>query len=367
MRDYRLISADSHINEPPDLWTTRLPEKFRDRAPRIESFPQGDAYVMEGALDPMNFGGNCAAGIPIDQKSAWVRWADVRAGGYDPAARLLEQDQDGVDAEVLYPTPRVSNTLFWHSDDPEFHLACIQAYNDWLAEFCAHAPDRLWGIAIMPNIGVDAAVAEMRRVTAQPGIVGVQLGQWPSGGLDISDDDDPFFAACAEAGVPISIHVTFATGPQGEVSRGKLRGDMRFFDAPIRVSQLIGAGVFDRYPDLQVVLGEVDCGWVPYVKEQMDDRHARAVSHPMKEKPSHYWEHNISYVFITDTYGVRNRHVIGVDRMLWSSDFPHGGSDWPHSREKLDEVFAGVDEAEKQAIVAGNAMRIYGKKVLARA
>ena len=91
MREYRLISADSHINEPPDLWTSRLSEQFKARAPRIESFPQGDAYVMESALDPMNFGGNCSAGIPIDKKSAWIRWEDVRRGGYDPAARLLEQ------------------------------------------------------------------------------------------------------------------------------------------------------------------------------------------------------------------------------------------------------------------------------------
>jgi predicted TIM-barrel fold metal-dependent hydrolase len=137
---------------------------------------------------------------------------------------------------------------------------------------------------------------------------------------------------------------------------------MRFFDAPVRVAQLIGSGVFDRHPDLQIVLGEVDCGWVPYVKEQMDDRHSRALSHPMKQKPSYYWEHNFSYVFITDTYGIRNRHAVGVERMMWSSDFPHGGSDWPKSQESIAEHFAGVPEDEKHAIVAANALRVYGPK-----
>ena len=362
MRDYRLISADSHINEPPDLWTSRLAQQYRDRAPRMERFEQGHAWVMEGARDPMNFGANCSAGLPIEKKSGWCLWDDVRPGGYDPAVRLVEQDADGVDAEVLYPTPRVSNTLFWHTIDVPFHIACIEAYNDWLAAYCSHAPDRLWGIALMPNVGVDAAIAEMHRVWAMPGIRGVQLGQYPSGGLDIADDDDRFFAAAAGAGVPVSIHVSFATGPQGEISRGKLRGDMRFFDAPIRVAQLIGAGTFDRHPDLQVVLGEVDCGWVPYVKEQMDDRHARQATHPMKEKPSYYWEHNLSYVFITDSYGVRNRHDVGVDRMLWSSDYPHGGSDWPHSHDTIDSCFAGVAAVERSAILAGNAARIYGPK-----
>lgn len=362
MRDYKLISADSHVNEPPDLWTSRLPEQYRDRAPRIERFEQGDAWVMESALDPMNFGGNCSAGIPIAQRSGWCKWEDVRSGGYNPAARLLEQDLDGVDAEVLYPTPRVSNTMFWHTEDPDFHLACIQAYNDWLAEYTSHDPERLWGIALMPNVGVDHAINELKRVTAEPGIRGVQLGQYPSGGLDLTDDDDRFFAAAAAAGIPVSIHVAFATGPQGDISRGKLRGDMRFFDAPVRVAQLIGSGVFDRYPDLQIVLGEVDCGWVPYVKEQMDDRHSRALSHPMKQKPSFYWENNFSYVFITDTYGIRNRHAVGVERMLWSSDYPHGGSDWPKSRESIAEHFAGVADDEKHTITAANALRIYGQK-----
>lgn len=362
MRDYKLISADSHVNEPPDLWTSRLPEQYRDRAPRIERFEQGDAWVMESALDPMNFGGNCSAGIPIAQRSGWCKWEDVRAGGYNPAARLLEQDLDGVDAEVLYPTPRVSNTMFWHTEDPDFHLACIQAYNDWLAEYASHDPERLWGIALMPNVGVDHAINELKRVTAEPGIRGVQLGKYPSGGLDLTDDDDRFFAAAAAAGIPVSIHVAFATGPQGDISRGKLRGDMRFFDAPVRVAQLIGSGMFDRYPDLQIVLGEVDCGWVPYVKEQMDDRHSRALSHPMKQKPSFYWENNFSYVFITDTYGIRNRHAVGVERMLWSSDYPHGGSDWPKSRESIAEHFAGVADDEKHTITAANALRIYGQK-----
>lgn len=362
MRDYQLISGDSHINEPPDLWLSRLPEQYRDRAPRIESFDNGDAWVMEGAVDPINFGGNCSAGLPIEQRSGWIRWTDVRAGGYDPAARLVEQDQDGVDAEVLYPTPRVSNTLFWNREDVGFHLACIQVYNDWLAEFCAHDPERLWGVALMPNVGVDEAIAELERIAAKPGMRGVQLGRYPSGGLDLTDDDDRFFAAAARAQIPVSIHVSFVTDAPGDVSRGKLRGDMRFFDAPIRVAQLIGSGMFDRYPDLHVVLGEVDCGWVPYVKEQMDDRHSRALTHPMKEKPSYYWDNNFSYVFITDSYGVRNRDAIGVDRMMWSSDFPHGGSDWPESQRSIDKYFAGVDADERQAIVCGNALKTYGPK-----
>src|SRR5262249_47002861 len=156
-------SADSHINEPPDLWTTRVPPPFVDRAPRIEHLDLGDGWIMEGALDPINFGANCNAGLPPEQRPAWIRWEDVRRGGYDPSARVSEQDQDGVDAEVLYPTPRVSHQVFWHTTDPAFHLACVRAYNDWLSEYASHAPSRLWGVAMLPNVGVDEAVAELRR------------------------------------------------------------------------------------------------------------------------------------------------------------------------------------------------------------
>ena len=364
-REYKLISADSHINEPPDLWTSRVPAKFKDRAPRMQRFEHGDAWIMEGALDPINFGNNCAAGIPAEQRKGWVKWEDVRKGGYDPETRLQEQDQDNTDCEIFYPTPRVSNQLFFHNTDPEFHLACIRAYNDWLAEFCSYAPDRLWGVALMPTIGTDAAVEELRRIMAMPGMRGAMLGQYPHGGGDISPDDDPFWAAAAELKAPVSIHVGFALAAQGDVSRGKLTGSLRFFDAPIRATQLVESGVFDRFPELRVVLVEVDSSWIPYMREQMDDRFFRTApdARPkINRKPSEYFFDNILTTFITDKYGVQNRHEVGVSQMMWSSDYPHTGSDWPHSWDTINDHFKGVSEDEKKQILAGNALRIYGNK-----
>ncbi|HEV2368551.1 MAG TPA: hypothetical protein VGR90_01670, partial [Acidimicrobiales bacterium] len=130
---YRLISADSHVNEPPDLWTTRVPAALRDRAPRVERLAQGDAWIIEGVDDPVNFGWNACAGLaPEDVKDGWMRFEEMRTGGYDPAARLEEMDRDGVDAEVLYPTPRLSNAIVANRD-PEYHLAMVRAYNDWLS------------------------------------------------------------------------------------------------------------------------------------------------------------------------------------------------------------------------------------------
>src|SRR5207245_8241935 len=126
---YRIISADSHVNEPPDLWSTRVPAAMRDRAPRIERFEQGDAWVIEGVADPITFGMNACAGLEPEQMSGWMRFDDIRAGGYDPAVRLEELDRDGVDAEVLYPTPRLNHGIV-ANHDAEYHDAMVRAYND---------------------------------------------------------------------------------------------------------------------------------------------------------------------------------------------------------------------------------------------
>jgi predicted TIM-barrel fold metal-dependent hydrolase len=163
--------------------------------------------------------------------------------------------------------------------------------------------------------------------------------------------------------VPLSIHVSFATQAQGDKSRAKLTGDMRFFDVPTRISQFVSTGVFDRFEDLRLVLVEVDSGWIPYLKEQMDDRFRRgteAERSKLKRTPGEYFEKNIASTFITDHYGVENRHKVGIDQMMWSSDFPHGGSDWPNSRASIDSQLAGVRDDERFKLLAGNAMALYG-------
>jgi uncharacterized protein len=369
--EYRLISGDSHVNEPPDLWTSRVTGRFADRLPHMQRFEQGDAWVLEGALDPINFGSNCNVGLPPEERPAWITWDRVRPGGYDPRARVAEQQQDGVDAEILYPTPRLSNQLFWNSEDTEFHLVCIRAYNDWLSEFCSHAPDRLWGVAMLPNVGVDQAVAELERAAALPGMRGAMIGQYPHGGGVMAPDDDGLWAAAEAMEIPLSIHVGFALTPaadKGRMQRVQASGVVRFTDAPIRVAQFVEGGVFDRFPRLHLVLVEVDSGWLPYLREQMNDRFKRtapAARPPIVRLPGDYFDTNIFSTFITDRYAVKNRNDVGVTQMLWSSDYPHSGADWPHSWQTIDEHFEGVAPDEKHAILAGNALRLYGSRVAA--
>ena len=358
---YRLISGDSHVNEPPDLWTKRVPPVFVDRAPRIESFEQGDAWVLEGVADPITFGMNACAGLPPEEMTGWKRFDEIRRGGYDPAARLEEMDEDGVDAEVVYPTPRLSQAVFAYQE-PDFHHALVAAYNDWLSEYVEYAPARFAGNALVPNRGAEGALAEIRRVQDRPGIRGFVMGCYPNGTLDVLPEDDAVFGHLAEAGLPLSIHVSLTQG-MPSAHRSALPGYGRFFDAPNRIVQLIFAGVFDRFPDLQVVVAEVDCGWVPYYKEQIDNNYQRLLAtsdFAIRELPSVYVERNVHFTFLTDPFGIRNRYDVGVDNMLWSSDYPHISADWPYSWRSIQAAMSGVPHDEREKMLAGNAQRLYG-------
>jgi uncharacterized protein len=356
----RLISADSHVNEPGDLWTSRVPAGFRERAPRIVSLEAGDAWVIEGVADPINFGMNACAGLAPEDMHAWSRFADLRPGGYDPTARTKEMDADGVDAEVLYPTPRLAQGLVANTD-AEFHGALVRAYNDWLSEYVAHSPDRFGGLALLPNRGAVSAVAEFERVWGRPGIRGVMIGCYPNGTLEPSAEDDAVWARLAEAAVPVSIHVSLSQAMPA-AHRAPLPGYGRFFDAPNRIVQMIFAGVFDRFPTLDVVIAEVDCGWVPYFKEQIDNNYRRLA--PVSDfritaLPSQYVERHVHFTYMSDTFGIDQRHAVGVERILWSSDYPHISSDWPHSWKTIDATFAAVPVPEREAILHGNAERLY--------
>lgn len=359
-RSYRIIDADTHVNEPPDLWTSRLPAKFRDRAPRIERFEQGDAWVLDGVADPINFGLNACAGMKPEEMQGWVRFEDIRRGGYDPAARLLEMDADRIDAAVLYPTPRLSHAIV-ASPDPEFHLVQIRAYNDWLSDYCSHAPERLGAIMMLPNRGVEMALAELERVAGLPGTKGVLVSCWPHGDLDWDDADEAVWKALISTEMALHIHVGMIN-EMPTAHKVKIVGDVRWYDAPKRILQMIWSGLFDRLPELQVVIAEVDAGWVPYFKEQIDDRYYRMSKGSglqLERPPSAYVEDHFNFTYLVDSFGLRNRETIGVERILWSTDYPHVGSDWPNSWRRMESNFSGITRADRELITCGNAQRLY--------
>ncbi len=382
---YRIVSADAHILEPVDIWQTWLPSKYQDKAPTlVKDVDGGDAWQFAG-LDPDPIGLVSTPGMPYD-KFRWtgVTYDEARPGCYDGAERLKDLDLDGVDAEILFPPQRTVGHFLGDEDD-DFVLAGIDAYNNFLWEqFCAPDRSRLVGMAQIPSLGIDVAVDSLRKAKAR-GFKGVVISMWPSGGDSISDEDDPFWAAAQDEGMTVCNHINMQSrksriatrkaaiasgvgggvlGRTGPNANAKAVGGLGgvFGPATSTISGLIFTGVFERFPGLQVAMIEIGVGWIPHFLEQMDDRYWRNRSWgkvPITEPPSFYWYRNMSASFITDRIGIANRHAAGLDNIMWSTDYPHHGNDWPYSRKVIDEHMTGVPAEEKAKIIGGNAVRVF--------
>jgi len=372
-REYRLVSADSHVVEPPDLWSKWLPGKFRHHAdaPKLVKDDEGgDAWQFGPGSAPAPLGIYCAAGkAPENIKWTGVRYDDVMPGMFQGGPRLKEQDADGVDAEIIFGSSRPMGHFLRHKDR-DFHLAGFQAYNDFICkEFCAADPARLGALTYIPGLGIETAIAELRRAR-QMGSRGVVLMCWPSGNDYLSADDDPFWAACEALGVPVAIHVRLIsvnsappgpTGKQGGTLPGLATTGM--LDMPAVIAQIIFSGLFDRFPKLEFGFTEAGAGWVPYLLEQMDDRYWRNrywTKCELQMLPSEYFYRNCRITFMLDGYAVRNRRACGVNSLMWSTDYPHHGTDWPYSRRIINETFVDVDAQERHRLLAQNCVELYG-------
>ena len=367
-REYHVISADSHTVEPPDLWEKWLERKYLDTAPKlVEDRDGGHAWLYMGSSTPEPLGlVTCVGTHPEELKWTGKRYGvDIHPSCHDGAERLKVLDADGVDAEMLYPPQRAVLT-FMKNKDRDAHLAGIRAYDRWLKEgFCAPDPDRLIGIFQIPNVGIETSVAELERAKRE-GFRGVALSAWPSGGDELRPDDDPFWDACAQLNMPVSIHILLAAQQQklGATNKGSVAiGASAFmYSMPILV-EMIFQGVFDRFPKLRLALVEVGVGWIPHFLEMVDDRYWRNrhwTNTKVKKVPSEYFRDHMLATFIVDRNGITVRHQVGIENMAWSTDFPHHGNDWPYSRRTIDSLFTDVPAEERRKIVCTNAARFWG-------
>ncbi len=385
MGTYRIVDADCHVLEPPDIWQNHLAAKWQEKAPKLVKDPEGgDAWLTAVGGDPDPIGLVATPGMAWDD-FRWfgVTYEEARTGCYNGVARLADMDLDGVSAEVLFP-PQRTMSHFLGDDDPEFVLAGVAAYNDFLFdEFCAPDPARLIGLAQIPSIGIAAAIAGLH-AAKERGAKGVLISNWPSGGETLSTDDDPFWAAACEAQLPVSIHINIISRNQrmagrraaaaagnhlydmrSEATRAKAIGGMSHVFAMTTgaMTSMLFQGVFERFPTLQICWIETGVGWIPHFLECIDDRYWRNRSWgdlPIDQPPSFYWYRNNAASFIVDRSGIELRHRVGVDNIMWSSDYPHHGNDWPYSRKVIEDMMGSCTEPERAAIAGGNAARIWG-------
>jgi predicted TIM-barrel fold metal-dependent hydrolase len=360
MSAFKTISADSHVAEPGDLWTRYIDPAFRERGPRLVSEPHSDVWYCEG-LPPSPAGLITPANTPSERLKREGRYADGIAGGWDPDARLKDMALDGVDAEVLYPTVGMR---FYKLTDVALLNAILRAYNRWLADFCARHPDRLKGVGLVALDDADAAVAELP-VIKELGLAGVGIGVYMDSEHPYSHERfEPFWAKAEELGLPVSLHIQ--TGKQGATDFLMVDYATIPYWNQRSLAAMVFGGVFERHPDLVAISVESDIGWVANFLARMDHTFRRhrflwGMGGLKSDKmlPSEYYRRNVRATFMKDAAGVATRHLIGVETLMWASDYPHADSTWPHSREAIAEQFAGVPEDERRLILRDNVAGLY--------
>ncbi|MEK7333886.1 MAG: amidohydrolase family protein [Candidatus Binatota bacterium] len=329
-----IISADSHVMEPPDLWKKQVPEKYREQAPLFPPHKVGEGF-------------------------------QAHAGGWDPNERLKEMEVDGLRAEVLYPT--LGLDLFG-LDDAALQEACFRVYNDWIIEYCRAAPKRLIGIPAISVYNVDHAVKELERC-CKAGLKGAIIWQVPHADLPFySDHYNRFWAAAQDLDAAVSLHILTGHGYNKHKERRTgvehYRGsvNLKLLDIANALFELMFYGVLERYPRLKIVTVENEIGWMPFMLQQWDYyyRRFRGVNPPpINKDPSEYFKQQIYLTFFNDSVGGRNLEWWGEDNCMWSNDFPHPNSTWPNSRKVIERDLGHLPKEKQTKLLYTNVARLY--------
>jgi predicted TIM-barrel fold metal-dependent hydrolase len=377
MLTHPVISADGHIDLPllpSDLFSQRAPVARRDRMPRVIERDDGAFWIDADGNQLAQVGGTGHTGKPyqrgesarFDRMNETGFWDDCARGithPSDPALRIAAQDRDGIVGEVLYGVLGVANSI----PDPEISAAVMRAYNDWLAEFCAHDPKRLVGVACLPSKNPEAAADEIRRCVAN-GLPAVEVALTHDLLPLWRREFAPIWQAADETGAIVHLHTI---GPPIDIRHATTDREraswvgtwLTVFQLRMieRVAELIFGGVMHAHPNMRVVLGESGIGWLPYVLERMDDEwHERFTHLELTMPPSGYWRRQMFATFQNDEAGLLLADRIGAHTLMWGNDFPHGDGVWPDSIAVIEKQFVEVPESTRRAVTYENAKALYG-------
>ncbi len=361
------ISADSHVVEPANLWTTRMDRRFRDRAPHFEHGAQGDHWVVEGLNSlPIGLFGpmvNEKAQGGIDERGQERRHEETRPGANNPEARIVDQNLDHVEAEMVYPG--VCLTLFG-IPDAEYQRECIRVYNDWLAEFCGGDAKRLLGSGMLPMRGpVEWAIEEAQRC-AKMGLRSLMIPAVKRTPSYHEPTFDKLWAALQEVSLPIGVHSGADDEPLAIETGIPLHAqvcDNKMFMMQRSLALLITSAVPQRFPKLRFVIVEGGIGWIAAQLRFMDhwwEDHHRWMQPKLTEPPTFYFQRQFWATFEDDRPGILTRHLLNVDRLMWGSDYPHTEGTFPFSLDRIRKDFFDVPEDETRRMVHDNAAALYG-------
>jgi predicted TIM-barrel fold metal-dependent hydrolase len=386
MPDFKLISADSHVNEPPAAWE-RVQKQYGDKAPKVVKDPAGvpkGTWLLIDGLPPVGLS-HYSKGLVVD-KSQGISEVDQEKhfqtirfnetfryedypGGWEPNARLKDQDTDGVEAETLFSS--AARQLYSISDEP-YQRAIFHSYNDWLHEFCSCNPRRLLGLALIPILDMKHTAADIFHY-AKLGFRGVQIPTRIKDSGYYEAKYAPMWSALEETALVVNVHTSVTQGVarthyEGPREEDPITQPIGLARKQVPAQQFIGnmilSGNLDRHPKLKLVCAEFDVGWVANLVQQIDYWFGRqstfdAELNVNKLPPSEYFKRNVFFTYQDDRAGVLTTPVYGTDNFLWASDYPHGVTTFPYSRDTVDRNFEGIDPVVKRKLARGNANKVY--------
>lgn len=358
-----VISADSHIQEPPELYERWIPEDLRRFAPRIEVRADGSRYRIIHGRKPRRLDIAETLETEADQEREFRR---DPSGGRDVARRLQDQARDGVVAEVLYPN---SGLALFNSPVAAYQLAVARSYNDWLAELFAEHRQRFVPVGMVPVVDLDAAVAEAERL-ARLGFRACKVPITYSERPYNHPDYDRLWSVCAAAGLVVSFHAFSNSEDVYPEDWGEKEGSggalnlmaMRMVDGMNPASLLISGGALMRFPDLKFVIVECGAGWLAWLLQVLDEQYEKKhmwIQPKLELRPSEYFLRQGHVTFSDDPVALRNLPFTGSGVLLWGSDYPHDEGTFPNSQDVIERTFAGVDEKDKRRVVYDNAAGLY--------
>jgi predicted TIM-barrel fold metal-dependent hydrolase len=391
-----IVDADGHVLEPPDGMLKHAPAKYRDRIWHIEVKADGSEWLHYNN-ESRPAGGMALAGTAgmsaEDRARALagkLRYSDVRPGAFTPGPRLPDLDVEGIRQSVLYPTMLLGLPGL---DDADFAEAQANAYNDWIAEYCSFAPDRLFAVAVLPTQDIERAVRTIRRAK-ETGHVGVFMRPNPAIGTRKLNDPvyDPIWRTCQELQMPIGLHPFLAPDMPGAcraLGYGDMGSKVKYaptdskanpvrnlgniffsqalsnpFDMMECVALFCAGGILERFPKLTVLFLEANGGWIVSLLERLD-HHFEVFSWDvpnLKMKPSEYFRRQCYISFDPDESTLAftaNHRLVGAERIIWASDYPHPDAKFPGVVQELAEATASLDDAKRARIMGLNARDVY--------
>lgn len=357
--DWPLYSGDDHLDIwacPPDLWTSRVPAALRDRMPRVVDRDGTPTWMVDGSV--LGFSGAPTGG----RYSALTRagLGDDTFRPSDPAKRLEDMDRDGLQATVVYGPAVMGLPIA----DGEVKAAAWRAWNDFAAEFSSHCPERLALLPVLPTHSPEAAAAELERVAAM-GLRGALVYVFE---FDCGDPSwDRLWAAAQDTGLPISFHIgggvsTIPVAPDSWAHHAFATVVPMQLCEPL--AKMVFCGALEKHPGMQLVLAEAGLGWVPYLVNRMDVSSAKrpgvAKDYELSMRPSEIFRRQVYITFEEEPDGATFVEMLGADRCLWASDYPHVDSTFPQSRASIEESFARLSVQDCRRITATNCGQLYG-------